>query len=369
MKKDVVDALSGRFPGRVPTKETLNHPGILRQVSGVDPWDDPVTAFSETWRRLSIDVHVAPPGPAEAPCAYPEPGGTARRPKAPGGTWVEEGWRFADIGVMPTSVRIEYLPRLDRSAEDWVFAYDPAEDDFHLAEETALLRRQNAAFRDFYGELAVHYASYYTTLFMWPVVKFDWEPFLCAAALDPERFDERFWQPWAEISRKHVEALAAIDEEVVFTHDDLSMTTGPVFSPRFYERYIFPRYERIWEPLIDAGKRLVFISDGNIEPFLERLLEFPIAAIMFENPATPFERVLATWGRAGRGFIGGISTQVLTNGTPEEVAEHTRGVIERGREHPGFVLSSCGGLHGNIPMANIRAYFETRNRMGIPAEL
>jgi uroporphyrinogen-III decarboxylase len=156
---------------------------------------------------------------------------------------------------------------------------------------------------------------------------------------------------------------------VVFTHDDLCMSTGPVFPPDFYERYIFSRYERIWEPLVSRGKKLVFVTDGNIELFLDRLLRLPIAGIMFETPATPFDRVLTTWGKAGRGFIGGISTSILTNGTPQEVRQHTRQVIEQGRRYPGFMLSSCGGLHGNIPMANLRAYFETRDRMGIPADL
>jgi hypothetical protein len=213
------------------------------------------------------------------------------------------------------------------------------------------------------------YQLYYTTLFMWPVVTFGWEPFLYAAASDPERFDQRLWGPWAKVSRKHFEALASMEEEVVFCHDDLAMGTGPVFRPAFYEKYIFPRYEWIMQPVVKAGKKLVFVCDGNMDAFLERLLELPISGIMYENPATSYERVLETWGKAGRGFIGGISTQILTHGTPAEVASHTREVIERGREYPGFIVSSCGQLPGNIPMENILAYFETRNELGCPAEL
>ncbi len=45
--------------------------------------------------------------------------------------------------------------------------------------------------------------------------------------------------------------------------------------------------------------------------FLERLLQLPIDGIMYENPATPYNCVLDTWGKAGRGFIGGISTALL----------------------------------------------------------
>ncbi|MCZ7542964.1 MAG: hypothetical protein M5R40_05230 [Anaerolineae bacterium] len=90
-----------------------------------------------------------------------------------------------------------------------------------------------------------------------------------------------------------------MDEEVIFCHDDIAMTPGPVFHPGFYEKYIFSRYEWIMEPAVRAGKKIVFVSDGNIDAFLERLLDFPIAGIMFENPATPFARVLETWGRPG----------------------------------------------------------------------
>lgn len=356
MRADVLAALSGRFPARIPTKETLNHPGLVHRVSGLDPWDRPADAFSEAWRKLSIDVHVAAPA-------------SAARPRVPGGTWVENGWRYADIGVFPTSVRVSYLDDLDHERDDWIYAYDPRRDDVDPAALGRELAAAHAAFRARFGELAVHYHLYYTLLFMWPVVTFDWEPFLAAAALDPERFDRRFWQPWAEVSRRNVEALASMGEEVVFVHDDLATSRGPVFSPAFYERWIFPRYERILEPAVGAGRRIVFVSDGNIDAFLERLLELPFAGIMYENPATPFERVLATWGEAGRAFIGGIDTALLARASPEEVAAHTRAVIERGRRYPGFVLSSCGGLYGDIPLENLLAYFSTRDRMGIPAEV
>jgi hypothetical protein len=287
----------------------------------------------------------------------------------PGGTWEENGQRYADYGVFPTAMPVEYAPEMKKDSGDWVFEYDAAQNDFDLAERVASLRRMNGTFRERFGDLAVMYSLYYTTLFQWPIVTFGWEPFLYAAGSDPERFDERLWKPWAEISRKQLEALAAMDEEVVFCHDDLAMSTGPVFRPAFYEKYIFPRYRWIMEPVARAGKQLVFVCDGNLDVFLERLLDLPIAGIMFESPATPYERVLATWGKAGRGFIGGISTGILTHGTPEQVRCHTRDVIERGREYPGFIVSSCGQLPGNIPMENILAYFETRNELGCPAEL
>ena len=356
MKQDVLDALSGKFPQKIPSKETLNHPELIERVSGVSAYKDTQQAYELAWERLGIDIHAS-----ISQQAYP--------PKVPGGSWIVGNTRYADIGVFPTSMPLEHMPGYGKSTPEWVYEYDPAEDDFDLAEKVEELRKSNGEFRARFGSTAVHYHLYYTTLFMWPVVKFDWNGFLVAAALDPDRFDRHFWQPWIEISRKNVEALCRMDEEVVFVHDDLVMSTGPVFAPAFYDRHIFPRYRYILEPVKQAGKKLVYVIDGNCDLFLEKLLEFPIDAIMYENPATPFQRVLDTWGRAGRGFIGGIDTAAITRGSPEEVYRHTKSVIEAGREYPGFIIASCGGLHGGIPMENIASYFRARNDAGISAEL
>jgi hypothetical protein len=258
------------------------------------------------------------------------------------------------------------LPKTD---DEWVFQYDVSRDDFDLEERIASLRKRNGAFRAHFGDRAVMYDLYYTTLFMWPIETFGWEPFLMAAASQPDRFDAALWEPWSHVSRKHFQALAATDEEVIFCHDDIAIGSGPVFGLDFYERHVFSRYEWIMEPVVQAGKKLVFVSDGDLGLFLERLLDFPIAGIMFENPITSFERVLETWGEAGRGFIGGVSTKLLTFGTPDEVAAHTREVIEMGSRYPGFIISSCGQLPGNIPLENMLAYFRTRNKMGIPAQV
>ena len=74
MRQDVLDALSGEFPNKIPNKETLNHPGIINHVAGFDVFDDTPPAFDIAWRKLGIDIHV------------PLPEGNAPRPKVSGGT-------------------------------------------------------------------------------------------------------------------------------------------------------------------------------------------------------------------------------------------------------------------------------------------
>ena len=357
MKQDVLDALSGKFPAKIPSKETLNHPGIINQVSGLDVFENTPAAYDTAWRRLGIDMHVS---------LMTE---NTDRPRVPGGTWEADGRIYSDYGVYPTSMPLHLPGAPEFQTDEQVFDYNPLRDDFDLDQAVCAFRNTNQVFRAHFGDLAVMYDLYYTTLFMWPVMTFEWMPFLLAAASDPQRFDECLWQPWARISRKHFEVLAACDEEVVFCHDDLAMGDRTVFSPAYLDRYIFSRYAWIMEPVFKAGKKLIFVGDGNLDQVLERLLEFPIAGIMYENPATPYTRVLSTWGKAGRGFIGGISTAILTQGTPEDVRRHTRAVIERGREYPGFIISACGGLPGTIPLENLLAYLHTRSEMGCYADI
>jgi hypothetical protein len=384
MKKDVLNALSGIYPNTIPSKETLNHPGIIHHVTGIDPFEDTPKAFEIAWEKLGIDIHVA------------KPRANAKRPTKGVDTWKDGNLRFSPLGIYPTSAWIEYCPHIPKTDIEWPFQYDATKDGFLSEDKVGTipdmemhatfrpegglagegnqgtirqLREVTSDFNRYFGNKAVQYHIYYTTLFMWPIVKFGWEPFVMAATYNPEKFNEQLWKPWSEASRKYCEIAATLDSEVIFMHDDIVSGTGPIFPPEFYEEYIFSRYNYILDPLVKAGKKIVYVCDGNLDYFLERLLDFPFDALQFENPATPFERILETWGKAGKGFIGGISTELLTNGTPEDVKKHTRKVIEAGRIYPGFIISSCGGLHGDIPLQNIIAYFETRNEMGIPADL
>jgi hypothetical protein len=384
MKRDVLNALSGMFTERIPSKETLNHPEFIEYITGINPFDNTPLSFKIAWEKAGIDIHV------------PLPKENALPPTLTGTTWQEENLKFASIGVYPTSTVTEYCPEIDKSLPDWIFNHDVNQDSF-LNEndpveipETVLhasfrragglqgeghlgtvdqLRQLVIDFNLNFGEKAVMYHLYYTTLFMFPVVKFGWESFLTGALMYPDIFDKKLWEPWSVISRKYSEVAATLDTEVVFFHDDLVSASGPYFDNSFYEKYIFSRYNYILEPVVRAGKKIVFVCDGNLDIFLDRLLLFPFDGLMFENPATPFRRVLDTWGKAGRGFIGGISTVLLTTGTPQLVRDHTREVIKAGKKYPGFIISSCGGLHGNIPMENMLTYFKTRNELGIPAEV
>jgi uroporphyrinogen-III decarboxylase len=83
---------------------------------------------------------------------------------------------------------------------------------------------------------------------------------------------------------------------------------------------------------------------------------------MPETPATNFELVLDIFSEGW--IIGGLNTNILTFGTENEIADMVCAVAQRTEKMDRFMLSSPGGLHGNIPLKNLVAYFDARARNG-----
>ena len=351
MKPDVL-ALADlrRNTEKHPSKETLNHPDLIHMASGLDPFTQTRHAYLEAYRSLGIDlINRVPEGNAPKPL---EPGEVRD---------VGDGYKEAYLGVYSTVARHEYPfasveEFWEAEAPDPEYAQLRTPVPHHL--DPREIRRKN----ELLGDVGLYYYMLYTTLFMWGVEYLGWEVFLTAAAMDPQGFDERFFQAVLPKSLAMIETLAQADSPFVFCHDDLVDARGPVFRPSWYEKYIFPRYVELWRPVKELGKKLIFVADGNMNEFLGALRDTGVDGVMLENPATDFERILEVFGDGI--VIGGIETGVLMHGSAQQVRRHVLEVAERTRGVRGFVMSTPGGIHGNLPLENLKAYFDGRVQTG-----
>lgn len=171
-------------------------------------------------------------------------------------------------------------------------------------------------------------------------------------------FDEKFLSPVFKETEKAIQMLSGLNSPFVFVHDDLADRNGPVFNPVWYEKYIFSRYERLCNIVKSKGKKFIFVADGNMRKFFGDLLATGVDGVMLESSATDLDEILYCFD--GKIVIGGIDTSILTFGTPKDVQEHTRTVCEKTKNFKGFAIASSGGLHGNIPLENLAAYFDSR---------
>ncbi|MGI6031393.1 MAG: uroporphyrinogen decarboxylase family protein [Eubacteriales bacterium] len=351
MYNDVIRTLvQGQIGPKRPSKETLNHREIIQYVSGIDPLENTKDAFRIAYEKLGIDIVNRVP---EKVC---------RPPLAIGETRVyDDTYKVSGLGVYDTYSRYRYpfedpdeLLEMEHVPFDYSRLITPVP---HRMDREVIAHKQQLL-----GPVGLYYYMYYTTLFMGGVEELGWEIYMMAAALDEVRFREVFLDSVFEEAKKAVELLCQVDNPFVFLHDDLANAKGPAFNPAWYEKYIYPRYQELFSMIHQQGKQVIFVADGNMTELMGDLLHCGIDGAMIETPATPLEYQMQMLG--GKILIGGIDTKLLTNGTAEQVKEHTREVCEMTREYTKFVLCASGGLHGNIPLENLKAYFAVREKYG-----
>lgn len=356
MKADVIQWVEGHTGHKPVCKETLNHPDLIALASGLDVYENTPEAYRRAYQSLGIDlINRVPlanaPAPTRPRSARPHPDNT--------------DYELSHLGVYDTAARMRYSCKDED--ELWDFDISRMElDDLitpvpHPCDRTDIRRREGSL-----GNIGAYFPMLYTTLFMWPVELLGWEVFMLAAFEEPERFFNHVLRPCIEKSRRLVEEIVEGSSlNVIFVHDDICDARGPVFPPDWYETWIFPHYSRILEPAVRAGRKIVLVADGNVARFLPRLKSLGFAGLMFECPATPLEKVLESYPEATDLLIGGIDTVKLSTGTPDDVTEMVHEVMKLTAGRPGFALSSCGGIHGDIPLENLEAYFDTRALYGI----
>lgn len=350
MKSDVMRILNGQTGTKRPSKETLNHPGIILMATGLDPFVETRQAFLEAYRKLGIDIINRAPEKM------------APRPTPPGAVLQhDQRYRRSYLGVYDTYSRFSYpfadCDELFRAGEvhlDYAALITPVP---HRLDLPTIHRKEKMV-----GEIGIYYYQLYTTLFMWGVEELGWEVFLTAAMSDPQAFDQIFFAPAFAYTQNLLKILVQADIPFVFLHDDLADARGPICRPSFYDDYIFPRYQIMCDYIHQQGKKIVFVADGNMTELLPALKTAGVDGVMIETPATPLEKLLDCFDK--KIVIGGIDTKELTFGTPASVKAHVAAVGQQTSGCPGFVLSASGGLHGNIPLANLEAYFDARIETG-----
>lgn len=354
MKQDVINWSKGIKGTKLVSKETLNHPGIIEKITGLDIYSNTPDAFLMAYEALGIDIVNRVPS-ENAP--HPTPlGQKIMHPEKP--------YFLTNLGVYDTAFRHQFVI----SNPEEVFGLNIGTlrySDLIVPVPHPCNRGDILAREGLLGDIGLYYPMLYTTVFMWPVETLGWENFMIAAMTSPKKFADQIIKPCAEKSKNIVNTiLSTSSSPFVFLHDDLADGNGPIFPLNWYKDYIFPHYLELFRLIKSKHKKIIFVADGNMTLFLPDLIGLGIDGLMCENPATPFDIAIDYFCAEGKFLIGGIETSTLSFGTPYQVKQMVEKVAEKTRNCPGFAISSCGGLHGNIPMANIETYFDARSEIG-----
>lgn len=197
--------------------------------------------------------------------------------------------------------------------------------------------------------------GYYKTIVSGAIEAFGWDMLLAAAA-DRKRFD-RVLEGIFRLSMHHFEAWAKTSIEVFICHDDMVWTQGAFMHPDIYRTSIFPRYRKLWEVLHEAGKVVLFCSDGDFTQFVDDIAAAGADGFIFE-PLTSLDYVVERYGKTHAIFGSKVDCRTLTFGTPEQIRHEIDETLTLARACPGFFFAVGNHIPSNVPVDNALFYFD-----------
>ena len=183
---------------------------------------------------------------------------------------------------------------------------------------------------------------HYSTLITRATIEFGWEPFLTALALEPQQF-ARILDRFGQASLAVATGWARTDGTGLITiHDDIAGTRGPFLSPDYCRRYVFPWYHRIFGAIHDAGRKALYMTDGNYLPLLDDLLALEPDGLYIESSSMAPGEFMR---RAGRDklFLIKTDSRLIDFGTPDDIRRELAALRELHQDFPGMMIYRGGG--------------------------
>jgi hypothetical protein len=134
-------------------------------------------------------------------------------------------------------------------------------------------------------------------------------------------------------------------------------------SPHLYREFVYPRVMRVLEAI---GRPLQIHIDSRADHLLPMYQEMGVQRFVGFGWETSLEKVREYLG--GRAYLtGNLSPALLLQGTPEEVYQATRRVIEILGPGGGLVVTDGANMAPGTPLENMRAMVRAAEDYGLPA--
>jgi len=251
---------------------------------------------------------------------------------------------------------LDYDVRCPFDTPEQALAFAPWET-YGVKHHAELVRRFNA---DYYHQCAdypdlVSMTGTYVTLFSGMIAVLGWDMFLAAGGYDPAGMGAVL-DRYARWMQQYYDALAESDTPVIYSHDDIVWSTGAVFRPEWYRQYVFPHYKQFWAPCIEAGKKVIFVADGNYTEFVDDIAAQGCSGFFFE-PLTDLEYVVEGYGQSHI-IVGNADTRALLANDKAAIRAEVERCTALGKHCPGYFMNVSNMIPYNTPVEAALYYNE-----------
>jgi len=134
-------------------------------------------------------------------------------------------------------------------------------------------------------------------------------------------------------------------------------------SPKQFETFYWPTFKKVLLGIIEEGLVPMPFAEGNYIPRLEVIQDMPRASMIWYFEFMDMAAAKKTVGR-NNCIYGNLPISIMVTGTPEQVREGCRKLIEDCAPGGGYILSASASMdQGNI--ANLHAMMDAAKEFGV----
>jgi hypothetical protein len=181
------------------------------------------------------------------------------------------------------------------------------------------------------------------------------EAFLVKMLTEPD-FVERATDVYVNRSLAYIRAMLDAGVHAIMTVDDYSDNRGPIMGLELFRKFVLPAIRRQCAATHELGGYFIKHTDGNLWAILDDLVEIGIDGWhgIQRNIGMDLDRLKKRYGRK-LCFFGGVNTETLITGGPEDLRAEVRSAIAQAAAGGGLVLTCSNVVPIGTPLENYRA--------------
>lgn len=349
------DSYMGKGPQRIAHWEHWSNPDAASYISGIDYYDAPRSCMKKLDEMYPfVGFHIPKSDDPIQHLENQKDQGRGRWGEAYRDYWQQDvaHRRFNNLDEM-----LKFSPLEQGDFTGWNVVVDG---DF--SSEEIIYSRYREHYPEEWGDSAPEGSpvsvGFYNTMFMWPLLVFGYSNFL-QMCLEPEF--ERIMDEFAEINRRVFRAFARLPVNFAVCHDDIVLTSGPVCSPEWMRKFIFPRYEEYWSILKETGKEVIFMVDGCVNAFVDDVMACGARGIISE-PVTNYRDIAQRYQDP---FVAGEGDcRILMNNDPDDIRKMVETMVETAKMSKGYMMCIGNHIPFNVSPQGVKTYFDICAEIG-----
>ena len=138
----------------------------------------------------------------------------------------------------------------------------------------------------------------------------------------------------------------------------------PFVNPEQFDTYYWATLKPIIEEIWSNGHQVLFYAEGNWNPHLKSFAELPAGSIIYHVDQADIFEVHEALGDKFC-LSGGIPNFVLSYGTPDDVREHCKKVIDGVARDGGYIMDASAIVQDDGKVENMQAMTDFTREYGV----